>query len=98
MKQMSNTTPAGEKPSVSVELVCLADIEMEPGEWTNRFRVGRFVCEMSYRQSAGLKAEWTPALPAKMSDDMWRQYRAGRDALCGEVAKALGQAVLVVEA
>jgi hypothetical protein len=62
------------------------------------FRVGDYLCEMSYRPSDGLKAEWTPDLPKKMSDDMWRQYRTGRDALFASVAKELGLGnVLVLE-
>ena len=67
------------------------------GAFETAFRVGKYTCEMSYSPGGGLKAEWS-AMPKKMSDDMWREYRSGRNSLFAEVAKAIGGAVLVVEA
>jgi hypothetical protein len=68
------------------------------GKLETIFRVGTYFCEMSYRPGAGLSAQWTPDLPRQLSDEMRREYRRGRDSLLAEVAKAIGQAVLVVEA
>jgi hypothetical protein len=43
--------------------------------------------------------EWDPELPPRsaMTKACWRQYRAGRDALYGQVADILGGAVLVAD-
>lgn len=69
------------------------------------FRVGRFTCAMSLDldglpargQAAALVMNWTPCVPGKLSKDEIAQYRRGRDAFMGEVAKAIGGSVLVAE-
>jgi hypothetical protein len=69
------------------------------GVWTNIFRVGHYLCEMSYRLGAGIAAQWTPDVPrGPLSAEDMAAYRRGRDALVGEVAAALGQGVIVLEA
>jgi hypothetical protein len=67
------------------------------GEWKNTFRIGDYVCEMTYRSGGGLKASWRPDVPKQLSPQQWDQYRAGRDALFAEVSDAIGGSVLVVE-
>ena len=71
-----------------------------PAGWTNTFRAGRYICEMSYSPGSGLAAKWSPAVPTRstFSDTDMAQYRAGRTALLAEVSKAIGGAVLVLEA
>ena len=66
---------------------------------SNTFRVGKFICEMRYTPGAGLSAEWTPVIPRRgeLSRSEVGQYRAGRDALVAEIAKAIGGNVLLVE-
>jgi hypothetical protein len=66
-------------------------------EWKNIFRVGIYVCEMTYRPRRGLKAEWRPSMPRQLSDQQWAEYRRGRDALLAEVAAAMGGNVAVIE-
>jgi hypothetical protein len=70
---------------------------MNAPKWTNTFRVGPYVCEMSYTPGRALKAEWLPDTPKNLSDQQRDQYRAGRDALLAEVGTALGGNVMVVE-
>jgi hypothetical protein len=65
-------------------------------EWENTFRVGVYTCKITYRPGADLKAEWRPSMPRRLSDQAWDEYRAGRDALMGEVAAGIGN-VLVIE-
>jgi hypothetical protein len=63
----------------------------------NAFRVGRYLCEMSYANGE-LIAEWSPRVPPKLSKKMLRQYCAGRDALLMQIAVQIGRgSVLVVE-
>jgi hypothetical protein len=62
------------------------------------FRVGVYTCEMVFRPGRELKVKWRPAMPRRLSDSEWAEYRAGRDALLAEVAEAIGGNVLVVEA
>jgi hypothetical protein len=68
-------------------------------EWKNTFRVGVYVCEMTYRPGHELKAAWRPDIPKarSFSAQMMDEYRAGRDALLAEVAIAIGGNVMVVE-
>jgi hypothetical protein len=73
-------------------------LPMSAPEWRNTFRVGIYICEMTFRPGHALKAEWLPAMPQKLSDQERDQYRAGRDALLSEAASALGENVMVVEA
>ena len=65
-------------------------------QWTNTFRVGSFVCEMTYQPGKGLNAQWTPDVPRQLSADQWRQYRSGRDTLISEAMKALGLGAAIV--
>jgi hypothetical protein len=68
-------------------------------EWKSTFRVGVYKVKMTYRHGdlLGISTEWEPHLPARLSKEEWKQYRAGREALFAEVAKALGGPVLVLE-
>jgi hypothetical protein len=68
------------------------------GKMVSTFRVGVFTCDLAYRPDRGLTAEWSPAVPRKLSTWEMTQYRRGRDTLLGEVAKALGQGVILLEA
>jgi hypothetical protein len=69
------------------------------GKWDTVFRVGNYICEMSYRPGKGIAAQWTPDVPrGPLSAEAMSQYRRGRDALLAEVGAAIGGAVLVVEA
>jgi hypothetical protein len=63
-------------------------------EWKNTFRVGNYTCAMTYDEE-GIWAEWTPEVPPALSDQGWAEYRAGRDALMGEVAAAIGNVVVI---
>jgi hypothetical protein len=85
MSEATKRNPAGEKATAGL---------------SNTFRCGAYVCEMSYRHGDGLKSQWSPAMPtaATFSNDDMAAYRRGRDALLAEVAKALGQGVIVLEA
>ena len=67
---------------------------------TTKFPVGRYICEMSWSPTGGLRCEWSPDIPAAKSFDrhLMSQYRAGRDAFLQEIAEAIGGNVLVVEA
>jgi hypothetical protein len=67
-------------------------------EVTNTFRVGRFVCEMTFADGH-LSAQWSPDVPKRgsLSREETEHYRAGRDALMAEVAKTIGGNVLVLE-
>jgi len=67
-------------------------------EVTNTFRVGRFICEMTFADGH-LSAQWSPDVPKRgsLSRKEVEQYRAGRNALMAEVAKAIGGDVLVLE-
>lgn len=69
-------------------------------KWTNTFRAGSYTCEMSYSPGAGLHAQWSPAVPtaAPFSASDMAAYRRGRDNLLAEVAKAMGQGVILIEA
>ena len=70
------------------------------GKLSSTFRCGEYVCALSYQPHGGLAAQWRPAVPtrATFSDADMKQYRAGRAALLAEVSKAIGGAVLVLEA
>ena len=68
------------------------------GKFNSLFRVGHYICEMSYSHGSGLHSEWSPDLPPKLSAAEWAQYRAGRNALVSEVARAIGARVMLVEA
>ena len=62
------------------------------------FRVGRYMCKLSFSDETNLVAKWTPEQPTNLSRKELVQYRAGRDALLAEVAKAKGGgSVLVIE-
>jgi hypothetical protein len=67
-------------------------------EVTNTFRVGCFICEMTFADGH-LSAQWSPDVPRRgsLSGGETAQYRAGRDALMAEVAKVIGGNVLVLE-
>jgi len=67
---------------------------------TSKFLVGRYVCEMSWSPTAGLRCEWSPdvPLPRSLSKKEAREYRAGRDVFLQEIASTIGGNVLVVEA
>lgn len=66
--------------------------------WKNTFLVGKFTCEMSFSMADGIKAEWSPYYPknGELSAKDLDQYRAGRDAMLAEVAKKMGN-ILVVD-
>jgi hypothetical protein len=66
-------------------------------EWKNTFRVGDYTCEMTYNEGGTLRAEWRPNVPRNLPAGAMEEYRAGRDALMGEVAAALGGRALVIE-
>jgi hypothetical protein len=66
-------------------------------EWNSTFRVGIYVCEMTYGPRRDLKVRWRPSMPRRLSDQEWDEYRAGRDSLLAEVATAIGGGVMVVE-
>jgi hypothetical protein len=54
-----------------------------------------FAVEMT---SGGMCCEWVPDMPRRpLTKQEIHNYRAGRDALLGEVAKRMGGGVLVVE-
>jgi hypothetical protein len=67
-------------------------------EVTSTFRVGRFICEMTFADGH-LSAQWSPDVPARgsLSRKEVEQYRSGRNALMAEVAKVIGGNVLVLE-
>ena len=67
---------------------------------TAKFPVGRYVCEMTWSPSSGLRCEWLPdvPLPKSLSKEEVREYRAGRDAFMQELASTIGGNILVVEA
>lgn len=69
------------------------------GKMMNTFSCGKYVCTLTYRPDGGLSAQWSPAMPtaATFSKDDMVAYRRGRDSLLGEVAKALGQGVILIE-
>jgi len=74
----------------------------EPPLLVRSFKVGRRSVTLSVpRPKAGapvaLAAEWSPDLPRRLSKREWREYRAGRDALVADIAKAIGGTVLGVE-
>jgi hypothetical protein len=71
-------------------------LNMTAGKITNTFRVGRFTCKLTFADGQ-LSAEWRPGLPKRLSGKEWKAYRAGRDALIAEVAKAIGGGVLLVD-
>jgi hypothetical protein len=66
-------------------------------DFSNTFRVGKYTCTMTVRSpergKVGMsEAAWSPEMPPRGSfnSHMMAQYRAGRDALAAEVARALG--------
>jgi hypothetical protein len=67
--------------------------------WTSTFRAGRYTL-LTYQPGAGLRAEWSPAIPkaATFSPADMAASRRGRDAILAEVVKALGQGVILIEA
>ena len=66
--------------------------------WTNTVRVGRYTCYMHYSPDHGMRCTWDP-MPERngLTDDEVAQYKAGRTALLGEVAKAMGGKIVVVD-
>jgi hypothetical protein len=81
---MSTTTTAGEKT-------------FPGGKLETTFRVGSFVCDLAYGPD-GLSAQWSPDVPRKLAQWEMDQYYRGRNAFMAEIAKAIGGAVLVLEA
>jgi hypothetical protein len=79
-------TPAGEKT-------------FPVGKLKTTFRVGCFVCDLAYGPG-GLSAQWSPTMPTRstFSEADMSAYRRGRNNFLEEVAKAIGGAVLVLEA
>jgi hypothetical protein len=76
------------------------------GVVSSTWRVGHCTVTMTINLDAAVRGEmsqstveWDPELPARsaMTKACWRQYRAGRDALYGQVADILGGAVLVAD-
>jgi hypothetical protein len=66
----------------------------------SKFPVGKFICEMSWSLTGGLRCEWSPDVPAprSLNKKAIREYKAGRDLFIQELASTIGGNVLVVEA
>ena len=65
-----------------------------------KFTVGKYTCEMSYKQDEGrLDAEWSPDVPpaGSFSKKLMAQYRAGRDTFVKRIAAEIGLNVMLVE-
>src|SRR5262249_4218657 len=65
----------------------------------NKFTVGKYTCEMSYKTDEGrLDAEWWPDGPPgkSLTKKLMAQYRAGRDAFIQRIAAEIGMNVMVV--
>lgn len=60
------------------------------------FKVGNFKCEMTIDRKA-MNCRWLPYMPKRMSEQMWAEYRRGRDAAVAELAALIGEKVAVVE-
>jgi hypothetical protein len=68
--------------------------------YSTTFKVGSYSCTMTFAQSTRqLACEWDPhEPPAKsLTKAEINQYRAGRDALMAEVARALGGGILIID-
>jgi hypothetical protein len=72
---------------------------------TMTFKVGfRFRCTMSLPVDAVRKGallstecEWEPRVPTRLSSNEMRDYRRGRDAFYGEIARLTGVNIAVAE-
>jgi len=64
---------------------------------SNTFKVGAFTCEMTISALGHITAEWAPQIPDRLTRKERAQYRAGRNVLVAEFAKATGISLIIFE-
>ena len=74
----------------------------ESAALVRQWRVGAFTATLTMPRPMRGKAsaamiEWQPHAPTQLTDDEFKQYRAGRDAALAELASRLGIRIGVAE-
>ena len=69
-----------------------------PIELSSTVTVGRYKCTLRTTGVSGsFRCEWEPQMPPKLTKQMLRQYRTGRNLLMQRLAAAIGGDILIIE-